>query len=395
MKINPKHFKFDVKSRRFKASVWAKYYELKKKKALTEPDKYWMRQMRASLKTNQFKLVGTHVPTKTSHEWTVKKDLSKERMLTRDYITNLIDAVQLGRKNLKLPKVVNRHFDGANYATIGGVFSRKGIVLSLGQYLTTNDPMSQKKPRHATKNYIGIELEFNKIPNGPKDRDIAAKLKDAGLARYVDVGEDGSCGWEVRVLLLESEFEPILTKILAVLTSMGFNVDNRCGTHVHIDMRNRDVRSVYANMFKTQMFLRKFLTRNRKYNEYCKRNKAPTFDEQTAVGDRRYAINTQAYAEHKTIEVRMHQGSLQASILIPWINLLIKIANYKGVLTKSVGTLKQAKNQFDMDSELTQDLQERIMSMFTNKTQTITPSPVRPRAGISYPSAMLYDTVGS
>jgi hypothetical protein len=145
---------------------------------------------------------------------------------------------------------------------------------------------------------------------------------------------------------------------------MGFSCNDQCGTHVHFDMRNRDVKVVYQNLFKTQKFLRKFLTRNRKYNMYCKMNKADTFEKQLSLGDRRHAINVQAFNEHRTIEVRMHQGTLNPDELIPWIKLLIKVTNYQSGLVQSVNTLKQAKKQFDIDEQLAQNLEERILKVF-------------------------------
>ncbi len=367
MKYNSKHFKFRIKSRVFKSTVWAKYYELKKKAALTDQDKYWIKQFRSQINTNQFKLIGTHIPTNTTSEWVIKKDLSKEKIPKKHYLDALISAVSAKRVSQKTINSTAKTYEGASYITVGGVFTKPASIAPLAHFLTTNDPMACKKPKHANKNYIGIELEFNKILNGPKAIEIGAKLKLAGLAKYVDVGEDGSCGWEVRVLLLESEFELILNKILAVLTGMGFTTNAQCGTHVHLDMRSRDVKVAYANLFNTQAFLRKFLARGRKSNEYCKKNKAKTFDDQLAVNDRRYAINTQAYREHRTLEIRMHQGTLISKELVPWIHLLLKIVNHTAPVVDSVSTLKQAKKQFDLDPELSQDLQERIVTIYNSK----------------------------
>jgi hypothetical protein len=140
-------------------------------------------------------------------------------------------------------------------------------------------------------------------------------------------------------------------------------------------MRNRDVKAVYENLFKTQKFLRKFLTRNRKYNSYCKMNKCDTFDKQVSQGDRYYSINTESYRRHNTLEVRMHQGTLKAKELVPWIHLLLKIMNYKSKLVTNVTTLKQAKAQFEIDEILAQDLENKIMSIF-NRAKIAAPNVV-------------------
>ena len=366
MKYNSKHFKFMVKIPRHKLAVWQKYYALKAKKTaeLTEYDKYWIRQLRASLKIHKTKLIGIHVPSKIQTEWTVKKNLLKEKLNHKEYVSKLLMKVKDKRRSLIKTKVETKHFEGANYRMVGGVMEKPNTIKPLGKFLTTNNPLAIKRPRHKNKNYIGIELEFNAIAGGPNQAQIAQKLKDAGLAKYVDVTTDASCGWEVRVLLLEDEFTDTLKQILSVIYGMGFRADTNCGTHVHMDMRNRDVNVVYQNLFKAQKFLRKFLTRHRKENMYCKENTADTFDKQLSLGDRRHSINVEAYNEHRTIEVRMHQGTLDAAELVPWVNLLVKIVNYQTALAGTVNTLKQAKKQFDIDEVLAHNLEERILKVF-------------------------------
>jgi hypothetical protein len=366
-----------MKSIRFTASVWKKYYDLKKKKPaeLTEYDKFWIRQLRSRLKVNQLKLTGTHLPSQVKTEWTIK---SNKKINRNEYLSKLLVKVQDKRKGLLKPVKVTKHFEGAAYELVGGVFEKAATIKPMGQFLTTNNPMAPKRPRHKNKNYIGIEIEFNHHPDEDISQEqIAKELKAAGLAKYVDVTTDGSCGWEVRVLLLEDEFEATLKQILSVINGMGFPCDKTCGTHVHFDMRNRDVKIVYENLFKTQKFLRKFLTKHRKHNQYCKINKAETFDKQLSLGDRRHSINVEAYKEHRTLEVRMHQGTLNPNELIPWIKLLSRVVNYKESIVKTVNSLKQAKKQFDIDEGLMHNLEERILTVF-NRAKVAAPD-VAPR----------------
>ena len=80
MRFNFKDFKFTIKTRRFKKSVWEKYFSLKKKKDLSPLDKHWIQQFRSQVKMNEFKLIGQHLPTKTSSEWVIQKDLIKEKL---------------------------------------------------------------------------------------------------------------------------------------------------------------------------------------------------------------------------------------------------------------------------------------------------------------------------
>jgi hypothetical protein len=380
MKFNSRHFEFTIKSRRFKKPVWEKYYSLKKKKELTDFDKFWMKQFRAQIKINQLRLYGTHLPTNTAMDWAIKKDASEKKINKKEYLNQLLNKIKNDRTLRKLPKRETKVFEGAKYEVVGHVFEKPGQINPLAANLTINNPMAVKKPRRKD-NYIGIELEFNVLDRDNQNKEqkkIAEALKGAGLAKYVDVTTDSSCGWEVRVLVLEKEVEIQLPKILTVLNSFGFQTNEKCGTHVHFDMRNRDVKRVYENLFKSQKFLRKFLTRSRKFNQYCKLNKESSFDKQLSLSDRYYGINVEAFRRHQTIEVRMHQGTLKADELIPWINLLIKIVDYKTSIPKTINTLKQAKVQFEIDDVLTQDLEDKLVTIFSRKK---TAAPDRPGPG--------------
>lgn len=355
-------FKFVVKSRRFTDKIWNKYNSLKKKQKtekLTDNDKFFLRQVREAVKVHETEVTVTHVPTKLSLSTIVKGP----KINRRDMMLKILAKVKETRNATRKVKNVVKDFDGATYDVVGGVFVKGGKINEIAKLTTTNDPYAHKKPRHKNKNYIGIEVEFNET-RGVSQEMIADTFKNSGLARYVNVTTDGSCGWEVRVLLPEDDFIEPLTKILKVIRDLGHTADHRCGTHIHFDMRNRDIKLVYENLFKTQKFLRKFLTRGRKHNRFCMMNKAETFDKQLSLGERYYALNVQSFARHKTLEVRMHQGTLDHDELLPWIKLLLKVVNYQTAMPIKVNTLKQARKQFELDETLGKNLEQRILSVF-------------------------------
>lgn len=361
MKLLYKQFKFTMMCRRFNKEIWAKYYSRRKVEKKTDDDKFYMRNVREVSKQWEREVTVTHLPTKTKYTEMIIGD----KINRRDLMNKVLRKVKENRQSSRKMKSIVREFDGAHFSSVGGVFETKGLINQIGLKTTANDPYAHKKPRHPKKNYIGIEVEFNQAPNVSQDM-IAVALKNAGLARYINVTTDASCGWEVRVLLPEDDYIEPLGKIMKVIRDLGHKVDARCGTHVHFDMRNRDVKLVYENMFKTQKFLRKFVTKNRKNNRFCQMNKAETFDKQLSLGDRYYSLNVQAYNRHKTLEVRMHQGTLDENELLPWIKLLLKIVNYQTVLTDKVNTLKQARKQFDFDVDLSKNLEQRILTVFRN-----------------------------
>lgn len=361
MKLLMNQFKFVIKSRRFTKNVWEKYYERRKKEKQSDEDKFFIRQVRETIRKWEREITIVHRPSKVALTSMIVGPKINRRELMNKVLAKVKDVRSTNRKM----KADTKQFDGANYSIVGGVFEKANLINEVGKHTTTNDPYAHKKPRHANKNYIGVEIEFNTI-RGIDQEHIATKLKDAGLARYINVTTDGSCGWEVRVLLPEDNYIEPLIKIMEVIKDMGHTVDQRCGAHVHFDMRNRDIKTVYENLFKTQKFLRKFLTRNRKRNRFCQVNKAETFDKQFSIGDRYYALNVQSYSKHKTLEVRMHQGTLNPKELLPWIQLLLRIVNYKAVIPTKVNTLKQARKQFEIDEDFSKTLENRILTIFRN-----------------------------
>ncbi len=368
VKLLMRHFLWQIVFRRANRAGWEKYYErlAKPAKERTDSDKLFIKQFRLQSKKIEYTVVVTHRFSGIKHRLIVSK---LDKATRQDVMHKMLQMIKEHRKKTLIVQKETRSFDGARYTRIGGVMETPNSINGLAKMLTTNDPMKTKTPRAKNKNYLGIELEFNEEnPKNYRLHDIAAKLQEQGLARYVHVGTDMSCGFEVRVLLEEDGFEVPLKKIMDVLVSMGFKADRNCGTHVHLDMRSRNVKEVYKNMVKTQGFLRKFLTPSRKKNKFCKPNTSFDFDEQLDIqndsDDRYFGINTQSYGRHGTLEVRMHQGTLDSNVLIPYIKLLTKVINFKGEIKGSVNTLRQAKNQYEIDEELNAQLTQRINTLF-------------------------------
>lgn len=363
-KLKPRHFSFRIKYRKINLASWLEYYKHKRAKKHSEYNKFFLKEFRTEIKKQEFKVVVTHTPSRLKAEFIV------DAINRKDLMKQVREKIKAMRKELFAPKVEQRDFEGAKYELVGGVMLKGASINPMSKFLKINDPLSSKKPRTPYKNYIGVELEFNNVVPGSSTKTIAEALKNANLARYVSVGIDHSCGYEVRVLLEESNFEEPLKKIMALIIGMGFTVSENCGTHVHLDMRNRDVKKVYRNLVMSQSFLRKFLTKSRKKNKFCKVNRNIDFDEQcsaqnTRANDARYyGINALAYKTHHTLEIRMHQGTLDFDVICPYIKMLVKLVNYKGALEKPVSTLKQAKAQYEIDPALSITLAHRIGTLF-------------------------------
>lgn len=372
-KYNISNFRFETTPQRLKQVILDEYEAAKAKKKKDDFDKMFIQTVRQKMKQIRLKMVVTHIPSRISKAWVIETEESAIDKLK--YMKEVLELVRITRETKKLEiKKTLRKWEGASFEVVGGVFLKPNLINEIGTRTTTNDPFIAKSPRKPKVNYIGVELEFNPIPN-QNTKTIGAALKAAGLARYVHVGEDGSCGgfdqngqrlrgFEVRVLLEESTFMEKLTQVCAVLKKLGFKTDPSCGTHVHLDMRNRDVKRSFGNLFQAQLLLRKFLTYDRKNNIYCRKNEYPTYDEhiENATGReaRRCGINTLSYQTYKTLEIRMHQGTLEPEKLAPFIKLLLKIVNFDGSLNKTVHTLKQARFVLNLEDGLVKDLTERM-----------------------------------
>lgn len=363
MKLNKKHFKIQINYRHIMLESWQEYFAIKNKKEKIDYDKFFLKEFRKQLKENEFKAVVTHIPSNIKDEFIVS-EINRNNLMEI-----LLDRVRIKRSEMRKFNIEKREFDGAKYVRVGGVMDQSDVIRKLGPALRTNDPWYYKKPKAIT-NYVGIELEF--LNDGTQNtQTIGQAFSAAGLGKYVRVTTDASCGFEVQVLLEENSFEDKLKAICQVLLNLNARVDDRCGTHIHLDMRSRDVKQVYKNFFMTQNFLKKFLNKSRKKNRYCKFNSKPTFDEQLQLKKevdyntyRRHAINVDSFEKHRTLELRMYQGSLNVKELVPWIKLLVKVANFKGHVPEKISTLKQANKVYEFETDLSVNLKDRILDMF-------------------------------
>lgn len=224
-----------------------------------------------------------------------------------------------------------------------------------------------KKPKNKGK-HIGVELECLSKNDW---RTISEGLIDAGLEKYCQVTSDGSIDtdWEhgvdveVCVIARQHSIVKIIKKVCRVLKNYECIVNDSCGLHVHIDMRNRSVKNSYKRLVNAQSILEKKVKPHRIKGEYSERNQCDDMNlvlSYDGFGDARYykldgelkakykhmedkfqtaeedqqigrylAINPESYDEHETIECRLHEGTLDSRKIGSWINLLVDIADGK------------------------------------------------------------------
>lgn len=249
---------------------------------------------------------------------------------------------------------------GETISTVGGVFTEPGQILKAMNF--PDDPYTHKVPKLKNVNYFGVELEFNsKGRRGDEQTKIAEFFKANKLAKYVCVASD-HCGHELKLLLPENNFKVILKQVLDYLVKEGYVAGDDCGMHVHIDMRNRDQKLVYKNLFKFQNMMLAMVPKKRRQNRFCVPNSHPDFDSQTSrAGSRYHVINTLSFTKHQTLEVRLHHGTLDYHLASNWLKLLMKIANLKeDIDVTQVDKIEDAKKYLKLRDYEVKTLDKRI-----------------------------------
>lgn len=188
----------------------------------------------------------------------------------------------------------------------------------------------QPKPS-GPQNYIGLEIECFSHNNKYK---ILELVLAHDLENHVNVYDDGSIEppydyhtCELRILGTEQEMPMLLKKLGKFFKEGKFQVNWSCGLHVHLDMRNRDVEKCYNKLLKVQDVLFGMVKKDRWDSEYCQWSSLKHRDE------RFNAINYTAYGKHKTLEVRLHHGSLDVVKIGNWISLLLRAIKGKTLIS--------------------------------------------------------------
>lgn len=173
---------------------------------------------------------------------------------------------------------------------------------------------------------IGIELEgFIPIDDGATEGDTRDALLEA-LPFYCRVHGDGSIrhgisqtDTEVVLLTYPKKMRDHLNRTMDVLDGFGFRVNDSCGMHVHIDCLHdaHQLSLASTRLGRWLPILQWLVAPSRRSNEYCRLHRY----------DGRYnAINTEAFREHGTVEVRLHQGTSRADRAHNWASLVFQIA---------------------------------------------------------------------
>lgn len=246
-----------------------------------------------------------------------------------------------------------------------------------------------KKPKQTkTKDsYVGIEIEFISYRN---QQAIAKELKDLNLDKISHLKRDGSIdcdeynctceldctcnrcvniknedkectcggyeeGHELAIICKENELQETCEKLSKLFKKIKADVNDSCGLHVPLDMKYRNKKRVFENLLHSQDLLYSICSPEREHGEYSSR-----LDEESNINDAVKHQGINANTNFETIELRMHEGTVDTKEIYHWIKLLIAIANHKDIFKyefnhnenewEATAITKYPKNIFDEDN---------------------------------------------
>ena len=196
---------------------------------------------------------------------------------------------------------------------------------------TTEDLLTNQSPDTPEK-YVGIEVECY---SGAGESVVMGKLLNSSIKDYVTIGEDSSVeypysgnnrDYEFRILVPVSQLRTVLTGVCAFLKDIKAKVNASCGLHVHLDMRSHDVSKAFYNLAVSEKLLMSCVKEARRKSTYCHPVNSTSYKKAIEEHTKYRTINASAYNEHKTLEVRVHHGSVKFEEIYPWTKVLVALA---------------------------------------------------------------------
>lgn len=190
-----------------------------------------------------------------------------------------------------------------------------------------------KSPRDYDK-WVAIELECLSTLN---TRELGVLIAKAypWVTEFVTVKSDGSLrphdtvhteAVELVICSPRNRLSEVLTPVLTLVKKYA-TVNKSCGMHVHFDMRSEpNFKQAFARLASCQDILFKMVPESRRDNQYCRRLPTPNYDKARRDCSRYHVVNPQSYGKYKTLEVRLHGGTLSFEKIIRWVSLLEHVA---------------------------------------------------------------------
>lgn len=299
----------------------------------------------------------------------------KKHFLSSMYSDKLVTEIKKMRLEQKKKEVKTTvkytGIDTVVYDKIGGVMRHEHTFIKLDKSFRRTKTKKSKAP-NTKEEYVGIELEYaSKLTID----EIVEIIVDMGLYNQVRPMLDSSIQVtkeypnkiELCILSKLSELDKTLDKLKTLITHENFLVNNSCGLHVHVDARDESrVAKIYGNLTSMQSLLFSLAAESRRCNFYCTPVLSTNFEDADGkgLGSHYAAISKHSYYKHKTIEVRIHESTLDLTLVKKWINLIQRISKYNGP-DLALGTLnselKQLREQIAPEPELMEYVERSLV----------------------------------
>lgn len=290
----------------------------------------------------------------------------KNEMLFGKFIRKLRENLQL--KPVNKSKFIRETGEYWTYQTKGGVFEQNGVIAQKDHDIRRCLAQMAKKPK-TNDAYIGIELEYASKHSVADLRNIVAEMrlhKQVRIVRDESIEVNSSYPFKAEICVLSkySELGETMNKLSKFITPERFWVNQTCGLHVHLDARNDDVCRMYKNLVSSQALLFRMVDKSRRNNRYCHPVSSPNFTD--PFDDDHYAaISKLSFQEHRSIEVRIHQSTLDLNMIEKWIHLLKLISDCREPLVFQNYfdfQYEQLKTQMKPTEDLLKYVEERLVS---------------------------------
>lgn len=137
-----------------------------------------------------------------------------------------------------------------------------------------------------------------------------------------------------------------LKKLCDLLKEWGAKVNKSTGMHVHLDCRDlieavscdvntRGLNARGKRIGNTLQVLSQMVPASRRSNHYCK------LEVGKLNGGRYFAVNMSSFNKFKTIEVRLHSGTIDFDKVINWVELLYTISRERGLSRNAVSNYSE------------------------------------------------------
>jgi hypothetical protein len=188
--------------------------------------------------------------------------------------------------------------------------------------------------------------------NQLSDKDPEKRHKIIGDMVYTKQVRYSGVGKELRVLAPQGMLHEILGKLQSIFTEANARVNDSCGLHIHLDMRHRDFNLSVNRLLDNREVMRGLVDPKRIKNDFCKPLDRKLVRSKSTNISRYRDINIAAYHKFKTVEVRLHEGTIDMTKVFMFTKFLVSVVDgikfdkeLKDYVKQTSQTIKEAASK--------------------------------------------------